>query len=246
MMVEAKRQSEIVRPGNTFDTTGLTDADSDSESEWSLIELAVDDIDAGYPQSAEDTLLEAPDGKVEGGTLPALVEGLTMHEVQQGMVVDFMHRMRRCISLMTLVLRTDQNFLGTFLLTYESFTTFDRLFDLLAQRYRIHPPHDLNPAELEEWTKLKQHIVQSRSFLESSSLIMACTKMILCRVLDVMKTIINEEEVSGKNVHIKDRIRGFLLSPGVSQTPTAKLILLDLDREARLRLEGNESNTYSA
>lgn len=47
-------------------------------------------------------------------------------------------------------------------MTYKSFTTLDELFDLLVQRYWIQAPEGIKPNELEEWTKLKQHIVRSR------------------------------------------------------------------------------------
>lgn len=47
-------------------------------------------------------------------------------------------------------------------MTYKSFTTIDELFELLVKRYRVQPPDGLKPNELEEWTKLKQHVVRSR------------------------------------------------------------------------------------
>jgi len=56
----------------------------------------------------------------------------------------------------------DPTFIKTFLMTYKSFTTLDELFDLLVQRFWIQPPDGLKPKELEEWTKLKQHIIQMR------------------------------------------------------------------------------------
>lgn len=59
-------------------------------------------------------------------------------------------------------LRTDPTYNETFLMTYRSFTTLDTLFDLLVQRFWIQPPDGLKPPELEEWKKLKQHIIQMR------------------------------------------------------------------------------------
>lgn len=47
-------------------------------------------------------------------------------------------------------------------MTYNSFTTLDELFDLLVKRFWIQPPDSLNPQELEEWGKLKQHVIQMR------------------------------------------------------------------------------------
>ena len=56
----------------------------------------------------------------------------------------------------------DPIFIRTFLMTFKSFTTLDELFELLVKRYQIQPPEGLNAKELEEWTKLKQHVVRSR------------------------------------------------------------------------------------
>jgi len=58
--------------------------------------------------------------------------------------------------------RPDPTFIKTFLMTYKSFTTLDELFSLLVQRFWIQPPDSLKSKELEEWTKLKQHIIQMR------------------------------------------------------------------------------------
>lgn len=60
--------------------------------------------------------------------------------------------------------------------------------------------------------------------------------LIARRVLNVMKTMINEDEVMEKDdMHIRDRMREFLTSPDVSQAPAAKLILANLDRKVRAR-----------
>jgi len=47
-------------------------------------------------------------------------------------------------------------------MTYKSFTALEELFDLLVRRFHIQPPHNLATPELEEWKKLKQHIIQMR------------------------------------------------------------------------------------
>jgi len=47
-------------------------------------------------------------------------------------------------------------------MTYKDFTTLDDLFALLVQRFRIQPPENLTPKELEDWTKFKQRVVQIR------------------------------------------------------------------------------------
>lgn len=47
-------------------------------------------------------------------------------------------------------------------MTFKSFMSVDELFELLTKRYWISPPPNLKPAELEEWTRLKQQIVRMR------------------------------------------------------------------------------------
>jgi len=47
-------------------------------------------------------------------------------------------------------------------MTYKSFTTLNKLFDILVERFRIQPPENLTPTEHQEWGKLKQHVIQMR------------------------------------------------------------------------------------
>ena len=77
-------------------------------------------------------ILTNTDGGVRGGTLPALVERLTMHD------------------------QLDATFIDSFLMTYKSFTTIKELFQLLVERYRIAPPEGLTPVEFQDWTDKKQ------------------------------------------------------------------------------------------
>jgi son of sevenless-like protein len=56
----------------------------------------------------------------------------------------------------------DTKYNKTFLMTYKSFSTTNELFDLLAARFWIQPPDNLTPAELDEWKRLKQHVVRAR------------------------------------------------------------------------------------
>jgi son of sevenless len=48
------------------------------------------------------------------------------------------------------------------MMSFKSFMTMDELFDLLLQRFRIQPPLKLSEAELEDWAKNKQHVIQMR------------------------------------------------------------------------------------
>ena len=64
----------------------------------------------------------------------------------------------------------DTKYNKTFLMTYKSFTTTNELFDLLVARFWTQPPENLAPAELDEWKRLKQHVVRARLVLPDSSL----------------------------------------------------------------------------
>ncbi|KAI9320783.1 ras guanine nucleotide exchange factor domain-containing protein [Dichotomocladium elegans] len=80
------------------------------------------------------------EGYVKGGTLPGLVERLTLH--------DYL----------------DMNFNNTFLLTYRSFCTSMELLNLLEARYNLTPPQGLTDEELETWTQKKLKLVRLRVF----------------------------------------------------------------------------------
>ncbi|KAG9080713.1 hypothetical protein FRC06_006230, partial [Ceratobasidium sp. 370] len=77
-------------------------------------------------------ILLGDDGKVRGGTLPALVEYLTIHD------------------------RCDTLFLSEFMATYKMFTTTENLCGLLVERFEITPPNGMTTKELEDWEKRKQ------------------------------------------------------------------------------------------
>jgi son of sevenless len=98
-----------------------------------------------------------PEGGVRGGTLPALIERLTMHD-KRGLFRVF------AVGVITdmLDLFTDMGFNSTFLVTFKSFTTLNELFDGLVQRFYIIPPENLNPSELKEWTEQKQVLARFR------------------------------------------------------------------------------------
>jgi hypothetical protein len=83
-------------------------------------------------------ILISRDGGVRGGTLPALVERLTMHD------------------------QLDSAFVDSFLLTYKSFATIKELFLFLVERFRIAPPEGLTMQELEEWIFKKQRPARVR------------------------------------------------------------------------------------
>jgi len=76
--------------------------------------------------------------EVKGGTLIALVERLTRHDI------------------------LDSNFISTFLLTYQSFTTADELFNQLARRFTLQPPLNLTKQEYDIWVEKKQKLIRVR------------------------------------------------------------------------------------
>ncbi|KAF9577223.1 hypothetical protein BGW38_007714, partial [Lunasporangiospora selenospora] len=80
------------------------------------------------------------EGHVRGGTLPALVERLTLHD------------------------GLDSNFIATFLLTYRSFATTSQFFLLLFKRFTIAPPKGLDTSELTLWTDRKLTPIRLRVF----------------------------------------------------------------------------------
>ena len=92
----------------------------------------------------EDDLAYDVKGQVKGGTLDALIERLTRHDIM------------------------DSTFNQTFLLTFKSFTTAEELFDKLIGRYNSHltlyidgsfnisPPPGLTEQETETWKEKVQ------------------------------------------------------------------------------------------
>jgi son of sevenless-like protein len=92
----------------------------------------------------EDDLAYDVKGQVKGGTLDALIERLTRHDIM------------------------DSTFNQTFLLTFKSFTTAEELFDKLIGRYHSHltlytdsrfnisPPPGLSEQETETWKEKVQ------------------------------------------------------------------------------------------
>ncbi|PBK74783.1 ras GEF [Armillaria solidipes] len=133
-------------------------------------------------------ILIDPDNSVRGGTVPALVERLTAHE------------------------QADRAFIKAFMMTFKSFTTVDTLFDLLVQRFRIQPPPDLNPKELENWTTLKQRVIQMR-------------------VLNTFKSMVSDDDILDKeDMHILQHMKEFISSDEVSHFAAAKQLMLHIER----------------
>ncbi|KAI0077059.1 ras GEF [Panus rudis PR-1116 ss-1] len=129
-----------------------------------------------------------PDGTVRAGTIKALVERLTSHE------------------------HADSVYVRDFLMTFKSFMSVDDLFDRLVARFRLSPPEDMDALELDEWKKLKQHVVRAR-------------------VLNVLKTMITDDTVlEEEDMHILTRIQDFLSDSDVSAFSAAKQLSETIQR----------------
>lgn len=81
---------------------------------------------------------KSPTQTIRGGTLVGLVEQLTRHD------------------------KYDFVFNNTFLLTYQSFTTANQLFDLLVARWNVQPMPGLTKDELAVWVERKQTPIHFR------------------------------------------------------------------------------------
>lgn len=107
-----------------------------------------------YVDYAEDDIIINPDGSIKAGTLPALVERLTLHE-----------SMGASLSILVgclLIDIADPTFNSTFLMTYRSFATAEEVLNLLIKRYQLQPPPNLNPEQLKDWAERKQKPVKLR------------------------------------------------------------------------------------
>lgn len=186
-------------------------------------------------------------GNVKAGTLIALTERLTRHDL------------------------FDSAFSNTFLLTYRSFTSAEELFDLLVQRFTIQPPEGLCTAEFDIWTERKQRPIRLRvfnilkSWIESYWVepettsgelldrIRGFSKQIMAlsfRGADVLERLI-EKRQKGQDVGLKRATGGAMLStpppPILPKNPKVfgKIKFLDIDAlEFARQLTLTESQLY--
>ncbi|KAL0091415.1 ras guanine nucleotide exchange factor domain-containing protein [Phycomyces blakesleeanus] len=152
--VNQKAPSEAL--GGLVMQRSQTTPDTPSKKSAKLKKFFGDDAPAAAAAAAKPAVNERPwflhydydvneivynmEGYVKGGSLPALVERLTLH--------DFL----------------DMNFINTFLLTYRSFCTSMELLNLLEARYNLEPPPGLSEEDLEVWTQKKLKLVRLRVF----------------------------------------------------------------------------------
>lgn len=118
-------------------------------------------------------------------------------------------------------------------MTYKDFTTLDDLFDLLTQRFRIQPPENLTPKELEDWTKLKQHVVRTRWVIVNVTDIWLTSN---CSVLNTFKTMIIEQYVLDKeDMYILGNMMEFISREDVADMPAAKALKSLIERAVCLK-----------
>lgn len=86
----------------------------------------------------DNEIIYGAKNKVKGGTLVALVERASRHDM------------------------LDSNLISTFLLTYPSFTSASELFNQLVRRFTVQPPSGLAPNDFEVWTEKKQKLIRVR------------------------------------------------------------------------------------
>lgn len=128
------------------------------------------------------------------GTLAGLVEQLTRHD------------------------KLDASFNNTFLLTYQSFTTANELFDMLVGRFCIQPPNGLNKDEMQMWIDRKQ-------------------KPIRFRVVNILKSWLEHfwmENNDEENMNLLRRIHAFAKdSIATTKTPGCPQLLAIIEQRLR-------------
>lgn len=139
----------------------------------------------------EDVKLNA-DGSVLAGTLEALVECLTIEPISKNQ---------------------DMLYQNTFLMTFRTFASADRVFDLLVDRYQMDRSFGLTDAQFAEWKEKKLRPTQKR-------------------VLVVLGRWLEEHRMPADDAHVVPRLQEFLsliVEPPALAT-TAKLMIASLER----------------
>jgi len=102
-------------------------------------------------------------------------------------------------------------------MTFRTFTSPDKVFDLLTDLYRMEPPSGLNQADFREWKEKRLTVVQNR-------------------VLTVLTMWLEDHGLLHEEPHIAQRLTDFLVLI-VDPAPlslAAKLILQSIERLVRL------------
>jgi son of sevenless-like protein len=161
-----------------------------------------------------DQLQIDTDGQVRSGSIVALVEKLTcdtltkdpisMHIHSQLLITDRVSRVETA---------QDTTFRNVFLMTFRTFMTADKLFDMLVDTYRMERPPNLTKVELEEWVE---------KFLFPTQ----------CRVLTIFTVWLEDHRLLEEEPQIAQRLTDFLahITTPAPQALTAKLIIKTIER----------------
>ena len=163
------------------------------------------------PMYDDDDISLAFDGTVKAGTLPALVERLTLDYLS--MLSRHYHSFGQHLTIHTAGSPQEIKFRHAFLATFKSFTTADMVFDQLVGRFKMAPPVYLSEDEIEEWRERKQKSTQQR-------------------VLTLFTIWLEDHSMIKEDPHIVHRLQGFLQSitdPHPLAIP-AKLIIEAIER----------------
>jgi len=93
------------------------------------------------PDHGDNEIRVEYDGTISSGTLPALVERLTVEHFSPAQENQYRH---------------------TFLMTYPTFCSASDLFELLLSRYHMTPPPGLDDEEMEAWKQKRLRTTQRR------------------------------------------------------------------------------------
>ena len=164
------------------------------------------------PTYDEDDISLNYDGTVKAGTLPALVERLTLDYLS---MLPHLHVLffGWDLTVYTTGSRQEAKFRHAFLATFKSFTTSDMVFDQLMGWFTMAPPLHLSEGEFEEWKERKQRSTQQR-------------------VLTLFTMWLEDHNMIKEDPHIVHLLRGFLQSivdPHPLAIP-AKLIIEAIER----------------
>lgn len=138
IMSALKRFSPVISNDNKSDLSLSTSATANSRVPLEGAASSSTNSMVGCDIPPGDILF-ASSGTVKGGTLEALVIQLTRHDA------------------------FDTKYTSTFLMTHRSFTTSERLMELLIDRFHLEIPSDLEESKFQQWEELKRTPVQLRA-----------------------------------------------------------------------------------
>jgi len=194
-------------PSATFPSaSGWTGKKNRTASTWFL-----------RPTYEDDDIYLDYDGTVKAGTLPALVERLTLDYLSAFALPST--PFDQGLTVLTTESSQEIKFRHTFLTTFKSFTTADTVFDQLVGRFKMAPPVHLSEDEFEEWKEKKQRSTQQR-------------------VLTLFTMWLEDHNMIREDPHIVHRLQGFLqaiVDPHPLAIP-AKLIIEAIERLASVMI----------